>query len=87
MPRVCAFNADLAGALEDDKHIREIFRHRKSLLGWQRDAVVGLPSLSALGFNTRVMQVFAEVYTKAQPQVKSPPVAWIRREAMVSEIM
>ena len=88
MPRAITFQADLAGALEDSKEVREIFRSRKALLAWKDNSVQGLPSLAALGFNTRVMCIFAEVYTSACPaKVKSPPVGWIRKEVAGIQIV
>ena len=83
MPRAITFQADLAGALEDSKEVREIFRSRRSLLAWKDNSVQGLPSLAALGFNSRVMCIFAEVYTSACSKVKAPPVGWIRKEVAV----
>ena len=81
MPKPCTFEAPLADALEDSKYVREIFRERKSLLGWKGDDRRGLPSLGALGLNTRVMCLFAEVYcTQKTDSVRAPPIAWIRKE-------
>ena len=45
MPKPCTFEAPLAEALEDNRMVRELFRARKSLLGWKTEARAGLPSL------------------------------------------
>ena len=82
MPRACNFECELAAALEDVREIRELFRHRKSLLGWQ-DGRQGLPSLNALSLNIKVMTTFASVYTEKVDRVKAPSIMWIRKEAVV----
>ena len=86
MPKACTFEAPLAEALEDCRAVREIFRSRKSLLGWKTADRAGLPSLSALGFNTRVMCLFAKVYCSKMETVKAPPIQWIRKEVGVCPI-
>ena len=80
MPRPCTFEAPLAEMLEDSRAVREIFRDRRALLGWPSKVTQGLPSLECLGFNSQIMVVFAECFTKNCKTVKSPPVAWVRRE-------
>ena len=80
MPKACTFEAPLADSFEDSRAIREIFRSRKALLGWKSEEEKGLPSLKALGFNTKVMCKFAEVFCSRCSCVKSPPIAWIRKE-------
>ena len=80
MPRPCTFDAPLAEMLEDSRAVREIFRDRRALLMWPSKTAQGLPSLACLGFNARIMTVFADCFTTHCKTVKSPPVAWVRRE-------
>ena len=83
MPKKHNVSAKLAEALEEEKVVREIMRHRGHLLGWCNEGAEGVPSLQAIAHNARVMQIFASVYCAAVKSPKSPPIAWIREEANV----
>ena len=93
------FAAPLAECFEDNRVIREIIRSRGCLLGWKPNTE-GIPTLSAIANNARVMEAFANVYCKATQdmmakragavkKVRAPPIEWIREEVgkLVPELM
>ena len=62
----------LAFALEDNRAIRELLRSGGRLIKWQNEDLVNVITLDALGLNSMVMCVVAEVHC-SQTQVVKPP--------------
>ena len=61
----------LASALEDNRAIRELLRSGGRLIKWQNEDLVNVITLDALGLNSTVMCIVAEVHC-SQTQVVKP---------------
>ena len=70
----------LASALEDKRAIRELLRSGGRLVKWQSDDVVNVITLDALGLNSTVMCVVAEVHCSQTQVVKPPAINYMKAQ-------
>ena len=70
----------LASALEDKRPIRELLRSGGRLVQWQNDDLVNVISLDALGLNSTVMCVVAEVHCSQSQVVKPPAINYMKAQ-------
>ena len=70
----------LASALEDKRAVRELLRSGGRLIKWQNEDLVNVITLDALGLNSTVMCVVAEVHCSQTQVVKPPAINYVKAQ-------
>ena len=73
---------ELTRAWENNSGIRQSFREHGHLLIWPKKELVGTASLRTLSMNRAAVEEALRVWAAASPTAKSPPVQWLKHEAL-----
>ena len=63
--------------------IREQVRLNGRLLSWQRPEAVGVANKASVALNRFVLLILMEEWVSHAPTPKSPPIGWLRQEALL----
>ena len=74
----------LATRLEGRLMVREQIRDAKKLLEWPTPKTCGVASLQALKLNRFIIGDVIAVWAETCRQPKSPPIGWLRQEALIN---
>ena len=75
----------LASLLEENFSVKKNLRETGRMLLWPKPELVGLASLQALSLNRMAISDALQIWgSHSNDEVKSPPVEWIKDEAIIS---
>jgi len=76
----------LASLLEEHFYVRKNLREGGRMLTWPKPELTGLATLQALSLNRMAISDALQIWgSHSKEEVKSPPVEWLKDEAMVSK--
>lgn len=76
----------LASLLEENFYVRKNLREGGRMLTWPKPELTGLATLQALSLNRMAISDALQIWgSHSKEEVKSPPVEWLKDEAMVSK--